>query len=31
MGAYAANGFVEVHAFEPYPVLRRELSPSTSA
>lgn len=25
MGAYAANGFVEVHAFEPYPVLRRDL------
>jgi GNAT superfamily N-acetyltransferase len=25
MGAYARNGFVEVHAFEPYPVLRREL------
>jgi GNAT superfamily N-acetyltransferase len=25
MGAYAANGFVEVSAFEPYPVLRREL------
>jgi hypothetical protein len=27
MGAYAANGFVEVHAFEPYPVLRRDLDP----
>jgi GNAT superfamily N-acetyltransferase len=25
MGAYAKNGFVEVSAFEPYPVLRREL------
>jgi GNAT superfamily N-acetyltransferase len=25
MGAYEKNGFVEVHAFEPYPVLRREL------
>ena len=25
MGAFAAAGFVEVHAFEPYPVLRREL------
>lgn len=24
---YAAAGFVEVHAFEPYPVLRRELAP----
>ncbi len=24
---YAAAGFVEVHAFEPYPVLRRELTP----
>jgi GNAT superfamily N-acetyltransferase len=23
MGAYTANGFVEVSAFEPYPVLRR--------
>ena len=27
MGAYAANGFVEVHPFEPYPVLRRDLDP----
>ena len=27
MGAYAANGFVEVHAFEAYPVLRRDLVP----
>lgn len=25
MGAYAKSGFVEVNAFEPYPVLRREL------
>jgi GNAT superfamily N-acetyltransferase len=25
MGAYAANGFVEVNSFDPYPVLRREL------
>lgn len=25
MGAFTQNGFVEVHAFEPYPVLRREL------
>jgi GNAT superfamily N-acetyltransferase len=25
MGAFEKNGFVEVHAFEPYPVLRREL------
>lgn len=25
MGAFVKNGFVEVHAFEPYPVLRREL------
>lgn len=25
MGAFEANGFVEVHAFEPYPVLRRAL------
>jgi GNAT superfamily N-acetyltransferase len=25
VGAYAKNGFVEVNAFEPYPVLRREL------
>jgi GNAT superfamily N-acetyltransferase len=25
MGALVANGFVEVHAFEPYPVMRREL------
>ena len=28
MGAFAANGFVEVHAFEPYPVLRRDLAPA---
>jgi hypothetical protein len=27
LGAYVQNGFVEVHAFEPYPVLRRELAP----
>jgi GNAT superfamily N-acetyltransferase len=26
MGAYLANGFVEVSAFEPYPVLRRALA-----
>ncbi len=26
MGAFTANGFVEVHAFEPYPVLRRDLA-----
>jgi GNAT superfamily N-acetyltransferase len=26
MGAYVANGFVEVSTFEPYPVLRRELT-----
>jgi GNAT superfamily N-acetyltransferase len=25
MSAFEKNGFVEVHAFEPYPVLRREL------
>jgi GNAT superfamily N-acetyltransferase len=25
MGVYERNGFVEVYAFEPYPVLRREL------
>ena len=25
MGAYAANGFVEVSTFDPYPVLRRDL------
>lgn len=25
MGVYEKNGFVEVHTFEPYPVLRREL------
>jgi GNAT superfamily N-acetyltransferase len=25
MGAFERNGFVEVHAFEPYPVLRREI------
>jgi GNAT superfamily N-acetyltransferase len=25
MGAFEKNGFVEVHAFEPYPVLRRTL------
>ena len=25
MSAFERNGFVEVHAFEPYPVLRREL------
>ncbi|MEZ4298766.1 MAG: GNAT family N-acetyltransferase [Polyangiaceae bacterium] len=25
MGAFEKNGFVEVHAFEPYPVLRRSL------
>lgn len=25
MGAFEQNGFVEVHAFEPYPVLRRAL------
>jgi GNAT superfamily N-acetyltransferase len=25
VGAFAKNGFVEVHAFAPYPVLRREL------
>lgn len=25
MGAFAASGFVEVHEFEPYPVLRRPL------
>jgi GNAT superfamily N-acetyltransferase len=25
MGAFVKNGFVEVHAFEPYPVLRRGL------
>jgi GNAT superfamily N-acetyltransferase len=25
MGAFVAAGFVEVHTFEPYPVLRREL------
>jgi GNAT superfamily N-acetyltransferase len=25
MGAFTANGFVEVSAFEPYPVLRRDL------
>jgi GNAT superfamily N-acetyltransferase len=25
MSAYEANGFVTVHEFEPYPVLRREL------
>lgn len=25
MGAFARNGFVEVHEFEPYPVLRRAL------
>jgi GNAT superfamily N-acetyltransferase len=25
MGAFEKNGFVEVHAFEPYPVLRRML------
>jgi GNAT superfamily N-acetyltransferase len=24
--AFAANGFVEVNAFEPYPVLRRDVS-----
>jgi GNAT superfamily N-acetyltransferase len=24
-GAFTANGFVEVHGFEPYPVLRREM------
>lgn len=28
VGAYARSGFVEVNAFEPYPVLRRELDPS---
>jgi GNAT superfamily N-acetyltransferase len=28
MGAYEKNGFVEVHAFDPYPVLRRELAPA---
>lgn len=27
MGAFEANGFVEVHAFEPYPVLRRSSRP----
>lgn len=26
MGAYLANGFVEVSSFEPYPVLRRDLT-----
>ena len=25
MSAFERNGFVEVHAFDPYPVLRREL------
>jgi GNAT superfamily N-acetyltransferase len=25
LGAYTANGFVEVSGFEPYPVLRREI------
>jgi GNAT superfamily N-acetyltransferase len=25
LGAYLTNGFVEVHTFDPYPVLRREL------
>lgn len=25
IGAFEKNGFVEVHAFEPYPVLRRDL------
>lgn len=25
MGAYEQNGFIEVNAFEPYPVLRRQL------
>jgi hypothetical protein len=25
VGAYAASGFVEVHGFAPYPVLRRAL------
>jgi GNAT superfamily N-acetyltransferase len=30
MGAYMANGFVEVSTFEPYPVLRRELPSRTS-
>ncbi|APR79626.1 Hypothetical protein A7982_04973 [Minicystis rosea] len=25
MGVYEKNGFIEVHTFEPYPVLRREL------
>jgi GNAT superfamily N-acetyltransferase len=25
MGAFEKNGFVEVHTFEPYPVLRRDL------
>jgi GNAT superfamily N-acetyltransferase len=28
MGAFTANGFVEVSAFDPYPVLRRELGAS---
>ncbi len=28
MGAFEKNGFVEVHAFDPYPVLRRELAPA---
>lgn len=27
ISAYLCNGFVEVHAFEPYPVLRREIRP----
>jgi GNAT superfamily N-acetyltransferase len=28
MGAFTAGGFVEVSAFEPYPVLRRDLAPT---
>lgn len=28
MGAFEKNGFVEVHAFDPYPVLRRDLAPA---
>jgi GNAT superfamily N-acetyltransferase len=31
MGAFAANGFVEVSRFEPYPVLRRELGEVVSS
>ena len=26
VSAFAKSGFVEVHAFEPYPVLRRDLA-----